>query len=87
MHEASLMRGLMNKIETMARAEKAEKVTHVSIWLGAMSHMSDSHFREHFSLSSPGTLAEGAELEIVVSSDVNDPHAQELILRSIEIDT
>lgn len=87
MHEASLMRGLMNKIETMARSEKATKVTHVSIWVGALSHMSDAHFREHFVQSSKATLAEGAELNIEVSTDVHDPNAQELMLRSIEIDT
>jgi len=32
-----------------------------------------------------GTVAEGARLEIVVLKDESDPHAQEIILDSVEI--
>ncbi len=86
MHEASLMRDLMAKVESLAAAEKAERVVGVRVWLGAMSHMSPEHFREHFAQSSRGTRAEGAALEFEVSSDINDPNAQALILQSIEVE-
>lgn len=85
MHEASLMKDLMRKIETVAREQNARKVVGLNIRLGALSHMSASHFREHFSVASQGTLAEGAELNIKVLTDTSDPQAQEILLESVEI--
>ncbi len=86
MHEASLMKDLMGKIETLGEAENARRVIMVRVWLGALSHMSPEHFREHFAHSSSGTLAEGAALEFEVSGDISDPNAQALILQSIEVE-
>lgn len=87
MHEASLMRDLMIRIEVLAKAEGARRVTSVGVWLGALAHMSADHFREHFAQSAPGTLAEGATLDITLSDDIHDPRAQELVLQSIEVET
>lgn len=87
MHEASLMRSLMRKIDALAEAEGASKVTTVRVWLGALSHMSAAHFQEHFEQASLATLAEGAALEIEESADIDDPNAQSLLLRSIEVET
>jgi hydrogenase nickel incorporation protein HypA/HybF len=87
MHEASLMRSLMRKIDSLAAAEGANKVTTVRVWLGALSHMSAAHFQEHFEQASEATIAEGASLEIEESADIDDPNAQGLLLRSIEIET
>ena len=86
MHEASLMNGLMKKIETLAEQEGAARVTQVNIWLGALSPMSAEHFREHFVESSRSTIAENAALVIDVSTDVKNPQAQELLLRSVEVE-
>ncbi|HKT11965.1 MAG TPA: hydrogenase/urease maturation nickel metallochaperone HypA [Terriglobia bacterium] len=85
MHEASLMKDLMRKIEAVAQEQKASQVVGISVRLGALSHMSASHFREHFAVASHGTIAEGAELHISVLEDVNDAHAQEIVLESVEI--
>lgn len=87
MHEASLMNSLMGKIQQLAEQEQAKQVTTVRVWLGALSHMSAEHFQEHFDHSSKGTMAEGAALDIEVSTDIADPNAQELLLRSIEVET
>lgn len=87
MHEASLIRGLMRKITDLAKAEDAKHVTEVRVWLGAMSHMSADHFREHFDEASRGTIAEGASLVVDVSDSADDPNAQDLLLRSIEVET
>ena len=87
MHEASLMRSLMRKIDSLAAAEGASRVTTVRVWLGALSHMSAAHFQEHFEQASEATIAEGASLEIEESADIDDPNAQGLLLRSIEIET
>jgi len=87
MHEASLMRSLMRKIDALAAAEGASRVTTVRVWLGALSHMSAAHFQEHFEQVSTATLADGASLEIEESTDIDDPNAQDLLLRSIEVET
>ena len=87
MHEASLMRSLMRKIESLAATEGGHRVTTVRVWLGALSHMSAAHFQEHFDQASKATVAEGALLEIEESADIDDPNAQGLLLRSIEVET
>ncbi len=86
MHEASLMRDLMNKVSSTAASQGASRVTAVRVWLGALSHMSPAHFEEHFRQASAGTLAEGASLECETSRDIHDPNAQSLLLRSIEVE-
>lgn len=85
MHEASLMRGLMAKMEEIAGTEDA-RIVRVSVWLGALSHMSAEHFAEHFEASAAGTRAEGAELSVTVSTDISDPHAQDILLESVELE-
>ena len=87
MHEASLMKNLMARIDDIARAENARRVTAVSVWLGALSHMSASHFTEHFEESSLGTIAQGASLDIAVSTDTNDENAQDIVVKSVTVDT
>lgn len=85
MHEASVIEDLMRKVEAVASEQSARKVLSVSVKLGALSHMSPNHFREHFSVASQGTLAEGAKLNIEVLSDTRDLRAQEILLESVEI--
>ena len=87
MHEASLMRGLMRKIEEVAAAEGAAAVVGVEVWLGALSHMSAEHFAEHFAVSAAGTLAEGAKLAVTVSDDPAHPDAQDILLVSVDVRT
>ena len=79
------MNDLIKKIQSVAREQNAGRVLGISVRLGALSHMSASHFREHFEVASVGTVVEGAELKIEVLTDTNDPHAQEIRLESIEI--
>lgn len=85
MHEMSLMNDLMGKIDAVAREQGAARVVGVSVRLGALAHISPDHFREHFVAGSRGTRAEGAELTIELSEDVNDPQAQDILLRSVEV--
>ncbi|MGR9089379.1 MAG: hydrogenase/urease maturation nickel metallochaperone HypA [Gammaproteobacteria bacterium] len=87
MHEASLIGDLIAKVATLAEAQDAHKVTRVSVWLGALSHLSPEHFRQHFATDASGTIADGAELEIETSDDIGDPNAEALLLRSIEVET
>lgn len=86
MHEMSLMRDLIRKIKTISEKEKAKRVVGVSVKLGALSHISPDHFREHFLEESHGTIAEGAKLVIETSSDVHDPQALDILLKDVEIE-
>lgn len=87
MHEASLMADLIRTITALAAPEHAEKVTRVQVSLGALSHISPEHFRLHFAQAALGTIAEGACLDIQERTDVADPHAQDVQLTSIEVET
>ncbi|NOT01885.1 MAG: hydrogenase maturation nickel metallochaperone HypA [Phycisphaerales bacterium] len=85
MHDFSLMANLLEKIERLAQEQDAARVVGVNIRLGAMSHISSGHFREHFVNGTKGTKADGARLEIEVSEDTQDPNAQNILLKSIEV--
>ena len=87
MHEASMMRGLMRKIEQVAAEQQAARVTSVDVWLGALSHMSDSHFREHFVQASANGIAESARISTELSDDITHPNAQDVLLRGVEVET
>lgn len=86
MHKASLMKDLMSNMESLAAMEGASRISHVNVWLGALSHMSAEHFRENFIEISKSTLAEGATLVVEVSRDIGDPNAQKLLLRGVEVE-
>lgn len=85
MHEFHLMNQLMNKIFALAEEQKAARVTKVSVKLGALSHLSPSHFKEHFDIAAKGTIAENAEIDAEESDDLSDPNAQVVVLKSIDI--
>lgn len=86
MHEASLMRGLMAKVEAIARENGAERVTGITVRLGALCHISPSHFEEHFRSSSAGTIADGARIEAIEETDIADSTAQDVVLVSLDVD-
>lgn len=86
MHETALVRDLVRRVEDLARSTGARRVIRAKIWLGALSHLSPEHFREHFAIEARGAPAAGATLEIEVSDDPDDPHAQHIRLESVEID-
>jgi hydrogenase nickel incorporation protein HypA/HybF len=85
MHETALVRDVVHRIEDLARST-GTRVTRARVWLGALSHLSAEHFREHFAVEARDTLAAGAVLEIEVSSDPEDPHAQHVRLESVDLD-
>lgn len=85
MHEKSLMDDLMRKILSLANREGAVKVTKVSVKLGALSHMSKEHFKEHFDIAAQGTIAQDAEIEAEESLDTHDPNAAFVILKDIDV--
>ncbi len=87
MHEAGLMRDLMRKIAAVVAEHGGRRAVAIEVWLGALSHMSPAHFEEHFAVAAPGTPAEGARIDIETSDDVTHPNAQDILLKSVEVET
>lgn len=85
MHEMTLLRDIFRKIDEVAKANDAERVVAVTLELGCLAHISADHLREHFEHESVGQVCEGARLMINETKDPNHPHAQEIILRDLEI--
>lgn len=87
MHEQALMKDVMREIEEVALAGGAVRVTRIGVRLGALSHFSPEHFREHFVDVSRDTIAEGAEVDAVVEQDIADPRAGDVVLERVEVES
>ena len=86
MHETALVRDVVRRIEDLAQATGASRITGAKIWLGALSHLSAQHFREHYALEAQGSIAAGAILTIEASNDLDRPDAQRVRLESVDLD-
>ncbi len=86
MHERKLMDDLIRKIESEARAQHARRVSRVRVRLGALSHFTEEHFREHFVDAARGGIAESAQVETELRSDRTEPEAQGVVLESIDVE-
>ena len=86
MHEQTLMRDVMSRIDEIARDEGAIRVIRVRVRLGALSHVTPAHFCEHFEDAARGTLAEGAAVDAEVVGDARSARAQDVVLESVEIE-
>jgi hydrogenase nickel incorporation protein HypA/HybF len=86
MHETALVRDVVRRIEDLASATGARRVTGAKVWLGALSHLSAEHFREHYVIEAQDSIAASATLSIEVSSDLDHPHAQHVWLESVDLD-
>jgi hydrogenase nickel incorporation protein HypA/HybF len=87
MHEQALMTELMRKIESETEAAGGGRVTRVRVRLGALSHFTVEHFREHFEDASRGTVAEGAEVDAELRADPTEAEAQSVVLESIDLES
>jgi hydrogenase nickel incorporation protein HypA/HybF len=76
------MRDVIRRVEDVASAEGASRVTRVSVRLGALSHFTAGHFREHFEDASRGTVAEGALVDAVVENDATD----RVLIEAVEVE-
>jgi hydrogenase nickel incorporation protein HypA/HybF len=85
-HERALTTRLVGRILELADGEHASAVTCVRVRLGALSHLTPDHFREHFEDAARGTIAEGAGVEAVVSSDTTADDADAVVLESVELE-
>ena len=85
MHELSMIKDLIHKIEEIAKNEKATQIDCVRVKLGALAHCSPEHFQEHYEEASLGSIAHGAKLDIELLSDESDPNAQVIRLESVDV--
>ena len=86
MHEMSLMNSLVSQVNQIASREGANRVLAVKVRLGALSHMSPEHFREHFNLATRGGIAGEARLDIETSDNQQDVDAAGIIIDTVEIE-
>ena len=86
MHEQALMRDVVGRVEAVAQAERASRVTLVRVRLGALSHFTPDHFREHFEDAARGTIADGAVVVASLEDDITDPLAADVVLESLEVE-
>lgn len=86
MHEHALMADLVKKLEQTAADGRADRVTRVAVQLGALSHFTPEHFREHFLDATRGTIAEGAEVTATLDGDIRAPHATGVVLETVELE-
>jgi hydrogenase nickel incorporation protein HypA/HybF len=83
MHERALMRDVLARVEEVANAERAARVTRVSVRLGTLSHLTPEHFRAHFADAARGTVAEDA----VVDAEVDEVGGADVLLASVEVES
>ena len=86
MHERAMMQDLVGRILGLAAEEHASAVTRIRVRLGALSHFTPEHFREHFEDAARGTSAEGATVETVLSYDATEAEAAGVVLESVELE-
>jgi hydrogenase nickel incorporation protein HypA/HybF len=86
MHDRALMRDLLAHIAEVADGERATRVSRISVRLGALSHFTPGHFREHFAEAAAGTLAEGAAVEATLDDDPEAATAHGVVLESVEVE-
>ena len=84
MHEESLLRDLVRRVDDVARAHGAARVTCVRLWVGALSHLAGTDLGPRWALATEGTLAAGSRLDLTVSDDPHDPRAASVMLESID---
>jgi hydrogenase nickel incorporation protein HypA/HybF len=85
-HERALMADVMRAVEHVAAEQGAAKVVRVGVRLGALSHFTPDHFREHFADASMGTLAEGAIVDAVSDDDIGAERARDVVLETVDVD-
>ena len=86
MHEQSLMADLMSKIQSISKQQHPKNIVRIKVKLGALAHISADHFKEHFIHAAKGSRVENVQLDIEVLTDVNDKHAQEILLDSVDVE-
>lgn len=84
MHDYHLFRQFIDKIEQIAKTEKATKVTKLYFSIGTLANITSEHFLEHLQPMLKDTVAQDAQIEITQENDLDSIRAQQISLVSIE---
>jgi len=84
-HERALMDDLVRKVLSVAEGEHATSVVRIRVRLGALSHFTPEHFREHWLDATRGTLAEASEVDATVGESLTGDAAHGVVLESVEV--
>ncbi len=85
MHESALLADLRRELDAVAHRQQAVRLTAVTLWLGALSHVTEATVRARWPEVTRGSAAEGARLTVEVSQDIHDPRARGVVLRSVAL--
>jgi hydrogenase nickel incorporation protein HypA/HybF len=85
-HERAVMQQLVRRVVEVAAEQNADAVTGIRVRLGALSHFTPEHFREHFVDTARGTPAEGAAVDAVLSVNPTAAHADGVVLENVELE-
>jgi Zn finger protein HypA/HybF involved in hydrogenase expression len=85
MSEKTIIDNLFWKIDEIVSRNNAVRVDVVKVKIGALASITPERFRELFAIAGEGTVAEGARLDIEFNEDVNDPEAQQVLLRDVAV--
>lgn len=86
MHEQSLARDAVRRVEAAAREAGHGRIVRVRLTVGALAGVSPEHLRRHFAEAARGTRAEGAAVEIRAGDGVTLPDGDGLRVDSIEVE-
>lgn len=87
MHEEAMLRDLVRKGEEVARRERASRVTRVRLWVGARSHLAGPELKGRWADAVAHTALAGSEIDIETSRDGDDPNAERVMLRSVDVES
>lgn len=86
MHEARLVRDLVDEIGRVAATEDADHIHTVRIEIGALSHVTPDSLHATFELLAHGSPAQDAHLDISRSNDRTAIYAHDVRLVSVSIE-
>jgi hydrogenase nickel incorporation protein HypA/HybF len=86
MHEKHLTEDLVGRLEAVAADQRAARISLIRVRLGALSHFTPEHFREHFEEAAAGTVAQGADVQAELDTDPTAPGAQGVLLETVELE-
>ena len=85
MHEEAVLKDLVRRTESVAREQRAVRVTRARVRIGALSHLTATTLRERWPMATRGTVAEGSVVEVETTSDITDPRARDVVLTSVDV--
>jgi hydrogenase nickel incorporation protein HypA/HybF len=85
MDVSTVITEILDEIEKLASQNNAIEVINIKVKFGALTDILPDEFRDQFADASAGTIADGADIDIEISDDRDDPEAQSIILQDVEL--